>query len=146
MSTNASIRSGLRRGKKTPRAVPPPKEREEAMDTDGQASQEQDTAAEPPAYGSIDGAAILEDLRAWFARHIVVVGQTDLRLLALWVVHTFLSHPISATAVTTAATRLRMLIRCCSACRCASGRSALWLTARTRRRDTRRVHGDHRMR
>ena len=39
----------------------------------------------PPPFGSIDGAALLEDLRAWFARFIVVVAEGDLRLLALWV-------------------------------------------------------------
>ena len=98
LSTNASIRSGLRRGKKNPRAVPEPKEhREEAMATDDQAGQEQDTPEEPPPYGSIDGAALLEDLRAWFARFVVVVAATDLRLLALWVVHTFLCHELYTT-------------------------------------------------
>ena len=40
-------------------------------------------------------AALLEDLRAWFARHIVVVAQTDLRLLALWAAHTFLCHELT---------------------------------------------------
>ena len=52
---------------------------------------------EPPPYGSIDGAALLEDLRAWFARHIVVVAQTDLDLLALWAAHTFLCHELYTT-------------------------------------------------
>ena len=52
---------------------------------------------EPPPFGSIDGAALLENLCAWFARFLVVVAETDLRLLALWVVHTFLCHELYTT-------------------------------------------------
>jgi hypothetical protein len=76
-STRATIVSGLRCGKRNPRAVPPP--------------------PPPPPFGSIDGAALLEDLRAWFARFIVVVNDTDLELLALWVPHTYLSEELYTT-------------------------------------------------
>ena len=99
--TRATIRSGLRAGKQNPRAVPPPKTEEHE---DGRAEGRgvghraaAGTARRPPPYGSIDGAALLEDLRAWFARFLVVVAETDLRLLALWVVHTFLCHELYTT-------------------------------------------------
>jgi hypothetical protein len=96
LATNASIRSGLRSGKKNPRAVPPPKT-EEPKAGESATEPSQKPSQEPPPYGSIDGAAILEDLRAWFARFVVVVAQTDLRLLALWVVHTYLCHELYTT-------------------------------------------------
>jgi Protein of unknown function (DUF3631) len=76
-STRATIASGLRCGKRNPRAVPPP--------------------PPPPPFGSIDGAVLLEDLRAWFARFVVVVSKADLRLLALWVAHTYLSEELYTT-------------------------------------------------
>jgi len=55
------------------------------------------TPEPPPEFGSIDGAALLEYLRAWFGRYIVVVAATDLCLLALWVAHTFLSRELYTT-------------------------------------------------
>jgi hypothetical protein len=44
-----------------------------------------------PPFGSIDGAALLDDVRAWFARFICVVDDGDLDVLALWTVHTHLA-------------------------------------------------------
>jgi hypothetical protein len=76
-STRATIASGLRCGKSNPRAVPPP--------------------PPPPPFGSIDGAALLQDLRDWFARFIVVVVDADLALLALWALHTYLCHELYTT-------------------------------------------------
>lgn len=44
----------------------------------------------PSEFGSIDGTALLDEVRAWFGRFVVVVRESDLVLLALWTVHTFL--------------------------------------------------------
>jgi hypothetical protein len=52
---------------------------------------------EAPEFGSIDGAALLHDLRAWWERFIVVSNPADLALLALWVPHSFLSHELYTT-------------------------------------------------
>lgn len=52
---------------------------------------------EAPEFGSIDGAALLRDLRTWWKRFIAVANPADLELLALWVVHTFLSHELHST-------------------------------------------------
>ena len=53
-------------------------------------------APAPPPPPSGAGAAVLEDLRTWFARFVVVVDPTDLQLLALWVVHTCLPRRAGA--------------------------------------------------
>ncbi len=61
-------------------------------------NEQPEPAPEPtPEFGSIDGAALLEDLRDWFGRHIVVAAATDLCLLALWVPHTFLCYELYTT-------------------------------------------------
>jgi hypothetical protein len=44
----------------------------------------------PPPYGSIDGAAVLDKLEAWYRRFIRVTFDGDYHLLALWTVHTYL--------------------------------------------------------
>ncbi|MGO9103069.1 MAG: DUF3854 domain-containing protein [Mycobacterium sp.] len=49
---------------------------------------------EPPAFGSIDGAELLDDVRTWFARFICVVDTGDLEILALWVAHTYLAREL----------------------------------------------------
>lgn len=54
-------------------------------------------AKEAAEFGSIDGAALLRDLRAWLERFIVVAAPTDLALLALWAAHTFLCHELYTT-------------------------------------------------
>ena len=46
---------------------------------------------EPPPYGSIDGAAVLDKVEAWFRRFIRVTFDHDYHLLALWTVHTHLA-------------------------------------------------------
>ena len=51
----------------------------------------------PPEFGSIDGAALLEDLRTGWDGSSWWRSQTDLGLLALWVPHTFLSHELYTT-------------------------------------------------
>jgi hypothetical protein len=54
----------------------------------------QPPAAEPTPpkapLGSIDGAALLDDIKAWFQRFIIVTDPDDLNILALWTVHTHL--------------------------------------------------------
>ena len=52
---------------------------------------------EPPAYGSIDGATLLDDVRAWFARFICVVDVGDLDILTLWCAHTYLARELYTT-------------------------------------------------
>ena len=49
---------------------------------------------EPPPYGSSDGAALLDDVRGWFARFISVIDPDDLNILALWVAHTHLVNEL----------------------------------------------------
>lgn len=73
--------------------APPTTDTTEASDTSGTAEEKEPT----PEFGSIDGAKLLCDLRDWFGRFIVVVNETDLCLLALWVVHTFLFRELYTT-------------------------------------------------
>jgi len=65
---------------------------------DGQDDVEEECRDEqPPEFGSIDGAALLDELCAWFKRYVVVVAQDDLDLLALWVAHTYLCQELYTT-------------------------------------------------
>lgn len=45
----------------------------------------------PPPCGSINGAAVLEQVVAWLRRFIRVTFDHDYQLLALWIVHTYLA-------------------------------------------------------
>jgi hypothetical protein len=47
----------------------------------------------PPPFGSIDGAALLVEVRTFLARFIVAETD-DLCLVTLWIAHTFLSHEL----------------------------------------------------
>lgn len=44
-----------------------------------------------------DGAALLEEVRAWLARHITVMKPSDLDVLTLWAAHTHLSTALFTT-------------------------------------------------
>lgn len=80
--------------------VDPPPDFGNSQQTTGEDDTQLDDECEQepsPEYGSIDGAALLEDLHIWFGRHLVVATPTDLHLLALWVVHTFLCHELYTT-------------------------------------------------
>ena len=50
-----------------------------------------------PEFGSIDGAAVLDDIAEWLARFIRFTETTDVFLLALWVVHTHLTAELYTT-------------------------------------------------
>ena len=52
---------------------------------------------EAPEFGSIDGAALLNDLGAWLGRFVIVAAPTDLAVLALWIPHSFLSYELYST-------------------------------------------------
>jgi hypothetical protein len=52
---------------------------------------------EPPPFGSIDGAELLDDVRTWFARFICVVDDGDLDILTLWSAHTHLARELYTT-------------------------------------------------
>jgi hypothetical protein len=52
---------------------------------------------EPPPFGSIDGAAVLDKVEAWFRRFIRVTFDYDYHLLALWTVHTHLAEECRTT-------------------------------------------------
>jgi hypothetical protein len=56
-----------------------------------------DRQKEPPPFGSIDGAALLDDVRTWFARFICVVDDGDLDILTLWSAHTHLARELYTT-------------------------------------------------
>lgn len=45
----------------------------------------------PQSYGSIDGAAVLDQIVAWLRRFIRVTFDRDYQLLALWILHTYLA-------------------------------------------------------
>ncbi len=47
-----------------------------------------------PEFGSIDGVALLDDLCEWFGRYLVVADEQQLRLLAVWVLHTYLCEEL----------------------------------------------------
>jgi hypothetical protein len=51
----------------------------------------------PPPYGSIDGAALLDDVRTWFRRFICVVDPGDYDILTLWAAHTYLATELFTT-------------------------------------------------
>jgi hypothetical protein len=52
---------------------------------------------EAPPYGSIDGAAVLLRVEAWYRRFIRVTFEPDYHLLALWTVHTHLAEECYTT-------------------------------------------------
>ena len=52
---------------------------------------------EPAPLGSIDGAALLDDVKAWFGRFIIVTDPDDLNILSLWTVHTHLVSELRTT-------------------------------------------------
>ena len=52
---------------------------------------------EPPPFGSIDGAALLDDVRAWFERFICVVDAAIYDILTLWCAHTYLARELYTT-------------------------------------------------
>jgi hypothetical protein len=57
-----------------------------------------DPAPKPaPPYGSIDGAAVLDRVEAWYRRFIRVTFDPDYQLLALWTVHTHLAEECYTT-------------------------------------------------
>jgi hypothetical protein len=56
-----------------------------------------DRQKEPPPFGSIDGAALLNDVRAWFSRFICVVDSGDYDILTLWTPHTYLARELYTT-------------------------------------------------
>jgi hypothetical protein len=51
----------------------------------------------PPPYGSIDGAAVLDKVEAWYRRFIRVTFDYDYHLLALWTAHTHLAEECHTT-------------------------------------------------
>ena len=63
-------------------------------DQDGDDKDDSDAASAkrdaPPPYGSVDGAAVLDRVEAWYRRFIRVTFDHDYHLLALWTVHTHL--------------------------------------------------------
>ncbi len=59
--------------------------------------QQPEPPKEPPPFGSIDGAALLDDVRAWFARFICVVDDGDYDILTLWAAHTYLARELYTT-------------------------------------------------
>jgi hypothetical protein len=65
-------------------------------DSQGDDSPGDDPAPTPP-YGSIDGAAVLDRVEAWYRRFIRVTFESDYHLLALWTVHTHLAEECYTT-------------------------------------------------
>jgi hypothetical protein len=65
-------------------------------DSQGDDSPGDDPAPTPP-YGSIDGAAVLDRVEAWYRRFIRVTFEPDYHLLALWTVHTHLAEECYTT-------------------------------------------------
>jgi len=65
-------------------------------DSQGDDSPGDDPAPAPP-YGSIDGAAVLDRVEAWYRRFIRVTFEPDYHLLALWTVHTHLAEECYTT-------------------------------------------------
>ena len=59
--------------------------------------QQSEPPKEPPPFGSIDGAALLDDVKAWFQRFICVVDDGDYDILTLWVAHTYLARELYTT-------------------------------------------------
>lgn len=51
----------------------------------------------PPPFGSIDGAAVLDEVDTWYRRFIRVTFDHDYELLALWTVHTHLAEECYTT-------------------------------------------------
>jgi Protein of unknown function (DUF3631)/Bifunctional DNA primase/polymerase, N-terminal len=68
-------------------------------ESDGDDKDDSDAASAkaPPAYGSIDGAAVLDKVEAWYRRFIRVTFDGDHALLALWTVHTHLVNELRTT-------------------------------------------------
>jgi hypothetical protein len=69
-------------------------------DQDGDDEECPDAASaksEAPPYGSIDGAAVLDRVEAWYRRFIRVTFDSDYHLLALWTVHTHLAEECYTT-------------------------------------------------
>ena len=56
-----------------------------------------DDPAPAPPYGSIDGAAVLDRVEAWYRRFIRVTFEPDYHLLALWTVHAHLAEECYTT-------------------------------------------------
>lgn len=64
-----------------------------------------DASEGPPVHRGIelpeevceDGAALLNEVRAWLARHIIVMTDGDLDILTLWAAHTHLSRELYTT-------------------------------------------------
>lgn len=54
-------------------------------------------SAEPAELPELDGAALLDALRAWFDRFIRVTDPDDLAILVLWTVHTHLTAELYTT-------------------------------------------------
>jgi hypothetical protein len=51
----------------------------------------------PPPYGSIDGAALLDNVEMRYRRFIRVTFDYDYHLLVLWTVHTHLAFECHTT-------------------------------------------------
>jgi Protein of unknown function (DUF3631)/Domain of unknown function (DUF3854) len=62
-----------------------------------QGTHEQAPTKEPPPFGSIDGAALLGDLKCWFERFICLLDDADYDILTLWTVHTHLAKELRTT-------------------------------------------------
>lgn len=70
----------------------PVTESPKSTDQDRQTS---DLKPNPPA--SIDGAELLDDIKAWFGRFIAVTDPDDLNILSLWTAHTHLVKELYTT-------------------------------------------------
>lgn len=60
----------------------------DGSDASGRSGGSGGTSSGPPEPPPVDGAALLDEVRAWFARYIVVMRDGDLDVLALWAAHT----------------------------------------------------------